>query len=90
MAEAVPIQGPATDFQAPGMADLPCAEAQLEDGTPILISRWRLTVKEIEEVTRTSHLFVTTIGTRPQPMMVGVTDPRITDRPMDNQTGKAD
>ncbi len=78
MAEAVPISGNATDFSASGMADLPCAHAQLEDGTPILISRWRLTTKEIEELSRTSHLFVTVMGTKPQPMMLSLTDPRTT------------
>lgn len=75
MAEPVPIEG-GTDFSATGCLDLPCIRGTYACGTPFLLSRWRLTKPEIEELSRTGYLYLTTLGTNPQPTRITTHDPR--------------
>lgn len=64
----------------PGMTHEQCVSAsvftgQLADGTPVVISCWKVTKAELEEIQRTGRVWLTVVGHTMPPAMLSGHDP---------------
>ena len=73
MAEPVPFAEASTNYVGPGCLDLPVKQ-EIVDGTLHIVSKWRLTIPEIEELNRTGCLWLTCLFAQP-PIKISVTKP---------------
>jgi hypothetical protein len=48
---------------------------QYDDGTPVVISCWRVTKEELEEIQRTGRVWLTIVGQTMPPAYVGGANP---------------
>jgi hypothetical protein len=48
---------------------------ETESGTPVVVSCWKLTHEELEEVCRTGRVWLTVVGETMPPVAVDVTQP---------------
>lgn len=78
MAEPIPFKEANTNLTRgknhESVCDLPVCRADTEVG-PVVISCWRLTKPEIEEVVRTGHVWLTVLGSTTPPVAVAAKSP---------------
>lgn len=56
---------------------LSCLRGVTEGGMHVVVSCWKLTTEELEELNRTGRVWLVVAGTTQAPMMISGTKPRI-------------